>query len=252
MSKPHILVVSALLAILALTACVQATPTLAPVAPVLQPTSTPLPSVDTPSLTAMPATEMSTSQPSQSPAQGQLSSEVVYQVVAAKSKACYRVREQLVRFSFPNDAVGCTSDIEGQVVVRPDGTVVSERSRVQVNLGTLTSDESRRDRFVRRNTLQTDRYPHAVFVPKALIGVLSPLPTEGEVAFQVVGDLTIRDVTREVKWDVAATVMGARVDMEARTAFTFDEFQLERPQVPVVLSVEDPIRLEVSLVWERQ
>jgi len=196
---------------------------------------------------------MPTSQTQQAPAEERgLSSEVVYQVVAAKSKACYRVREQLLRFTFPTDAVGCTSDIEGQVVLQPDGTVVSERSRVQVNLSTLTSDEGRRDQFVRRNTLQTDRYPYAVLVPKALIGVPSPLPTSGQATFQLVGDLTIRDVTREVTWEVTATFTEGQVDMEAKTAFTFNEFQLERPQVPIVLSVEDPIRLEVSIVWERQ
>lgn len=173
-----------------------------------------------------------------------------FRIIAQESQACYRVREQLANVTLPGEAVGCTQDVEGVVMVLPDGTVVPESSRVQVNLSTLTSDESRRDRYVRSNTLETDRYPHATFVPRTIIDMPSPLPASGEVTFQVVGDLTLREVTREVTWEVTATVSGDRILMQAQTEFSFDEFQLERPRVPIVLAVEDPIRLEVSLVWE--
>lgn len=172
-------------------------------------------------------------------------------LVAEESTACYRVREQLVRLSLPSDAVGCTSEMEGQIVVQPDGTIVQEESYIRVNLDTLTSDESRRDRYIKNNTLNTAQYPEAVFVPTALEGVPTPLPTTGEGQFRLVGQLTIRDVTREVVWDVTARATGNRVEAQATTAFTFDDFQLTRPRVPVVLSIEDPIRLEVTTVWER-
>lgn len=176
---------------------------------------------------------------------------VTYGVVSEESEARYRVREQLVGVDLPNDAVGATRAITG-VLVLEGNTVVSEASRFQVDLRTLTSDQARRDNFIRRNTLQTDRYPYAVFVPREVRGLPSPLPTSGEHTFQLIGDLTIREVTRPVTWEVTARVEGDRVIAQARTQFTFADFNLEPPQVPVVLSVDETIRLEIDVVLQRQ
>ena len=57
------------------------------------------------------------------------------------------------------------------------------KSRIQVDLSKLTSDESRRDNFIKGDTLQTNRYPNATFVPKQAEGLSTPLPTDGEVPF---------------------------------------------------------------------
>lgn len=161
--------------------------------------------------------------------------------------ARYLVTEQLARLNLPSDAVGTTSAITGQLVLNVDGTVDSDASSFTVDLSTLTSDSSRRDNFLRTNTLHTNTYPNAVFVPTEVIGLSAPLPTAGPVAFQLIGDLTIRNVTRPVTWDFAGTVQDNALTGAATTAFTFGEFELTQPRVPVVLSVEDNIRLELDL-----
>ncbi len=176
---------------------------------------------------------------------------ITYVVIAEESEARYRVREQLVGVNLPSDAVGTTRAITG-VLVLEGNRVVSEASRFQVDLRTLTSDQARRDNFIRRNTLQADRYPYAVFVPREIQGLPSPLPTSGEHAFRLIGDLTIREATRPVTWEVIARVEGDRVIAQARTQFTFADFGLEPPRVPVVLSVDETIRLEVDAVLQRQ
>ena len=43
--------------------------------------------------------------------------------VTEGSEALYRINEQLARRDLPNDAVGTTSDVEGQIVFSDDGTV---------------------------------------------------------------------------------------------------------------------------------
>ena len=106
--------------------------------------------------------------------------------------ARYRVREQLARLDFPNDAVGETSSISGALVLDEDGSVVAAESRFEVDLRTLKSDSDRRDNYIRRRTLQTEQYPMAVFVPTAIRGAPSPLPTAGEFSFELDGELTIR------------------------------------------------------------
>lgn len=207
----------------------------------------------TPSPTAVPSpTPASNAAPTAAPpsAGAEGADRVIFVVRSEESEARYRVREQLAGFDLPNDAVGTTRAITG-VLVLEGGRVVPEASRFQVDLRTLTSDQARRDNFIRRNTLQADRYPFAVFIPREARGLPTPLPTSGEHAFQLVGDLTLREITRPVTWEVTARVEGDRVVARARTSFTFADFGLEPPRVPVVLSVDETIRLEVDIVLQR-
>jgi polyisoprenoid-binding protein YceI len=105
---------------------------------------------------------------------------------------------------------------------------------------------------VRRNTLETERYPSVVFVPTELRGLPWPLPGAGTVAVTLVGDLTVRETTRRVSWEATASFRGATgLRVRARTAFPFAEFGLRVPRVSVVLGVEDTIRLEADLVLRR-
>jgi polyisoprenoid-binding protein YceI len=158
--------------------------------------------------------------------------------------ARYLVTEQLADQPFPSDAVGETSDVSGVIVLGADGAVVSDGSRFEVDLRTLQSDSSRRDNFIQGNTLQTSTYPLAEFVPTEAIGLPIPLPTGGEVAFQLAGDLTLHGVTRPATWDVSARVEGQSLIGTARTSVTFTDFGMTAPRVFVVLSVDETIRLE--------
>src|SRR4029079_202734 len=91
------------------------------------------------------------------------------------------------------------------------------------------------------------KYPAAVFVPTSVSGLPSPLPTAGDVTFQLTGDLTVHGVTKSVTWDVTATATdGNDLAGPATTSFTLADFWLTQPRVPVVLSVEDTIRLELD------
>ena len=173
---------------------------------------------------------------------------VRYDVVPEGSEVRYRVREQLVGLSFPNDAVGATSAVEGAIVFDAQGRLVPGQSRVTVDLRTLRSDEPRRDNYLRRNTLETERYPTVTFLPAEARGLPAPLPASGTVPFELAGDLTVKDVTRRVGWSATASFEGPRVTVRARTAFRFGDFGLRIPRVSVVLSVDDDIKLEADLV----
>jgi polyisoprenoid-binding protein YceI len=85
-----------------------------------------------------------------------------------------------------------------------------------------------------------------VFVPKQLRNLRFPLPESGDVAFQMLGDLTIRGVTKPVTWDVTAKIAQGSISGEAKTSFTFVDFELEKPRVRSVLSVNDEIGLEYT------
>lgn len=171
-----------------------------------------------------------------------------FEVVPQESTATFRVREQLAGVQFPNDAVGTTGMVSGQLVLREDGTVVSESSKVVVDLRDLKTDDNRRDNFIKSNTLQTNRFPTAEFVPVSLEGAPSPLPAAGEHTFRMIGRLTIRGVTRDQTWDVTARREGNAITGTAKTSFRFGDFNMTQPRVPLVLSIVDDIRVEIDLV----
>jgi polyisoprenoid-binding protein YceI len=170
--------------------------------------------------------------------------------IQSGSKAEYRVREQLARLNLPNDAVGATESMSGALVVRPDGTFTGD-SRLTVDMRTLRTDEPKRDGFVRENTLETNRYPLAEFVPRRYTGLPMPLPTSGGATFKLIGDLTLHGVTAEQTWDVAATLAGDAVNAKATTQFNFAKYKITIPRVFGLLSVEDDIRLELNVRMRR-
>jgi polyisoprenoid-binding protein YceI len=166
------------------------------------------------------------------------------QVAASGNEARYRVREQLAGFDLPNDAVGRSSAVTGGLVLDSAGRVVPADSRITVDISGITSDRDRRDGYVRRRILQTDSFPDVILRPTAVSGLPWPLPSSGSRAFALTGDLTVKGVTRPTTWQVTAAFQGDTVTGLAATAFTFADFGLAQPRVPVVLSVGDTIRLE--------
>jgi polyisoprenoid-binding protein YceI len=208
-----------------------------------------------PAVEAKPTDNISKTQslPSNSSGQTNSTGGLTVKIDAQNSEARYRVREQLVKNDLPNDAVGRTKDISGSITIKPDGTIDSTNSKIVVNVASLKTDQNMRDNFVRRNVLQTAQYPEVTFVPTQVSGLTWPLPQTGPVNFKLSGNLTIRDVTKPVTWEVSGNIQDgntAQASGLAKTTFKFEDFNLNQPQVPVVLSIVDKIDLEVDVVLQ--
>ena len=206
---------------------------------------------------AQPSVPTQANSPAQSAAatqaqeSGPASAAAVLDVVSAQSKARYRVREQLANVSLPIDAVGETPGVTGRVAFGADGGVLPGASQITVDLRQLRSDQRMRDNYVSTNTLQTNRYPTAQFVPAQVTGLPFPLPESGQAEITIAGDLTIRGVTRPVEWTGTAFFQPEGMRVEAKTSFTFDRFQIAKPRAALVLSVADEIRLETEIFFAR-
>ncbi len=162
------------------------------------------------------------------------------------SQASYKVREQLARVNLPSDAVGTTKAVTGELVIQPDGKIVSDRSKFAIDMTKLTSDSAMRDNYIRSNTLQTSTYPQATFVPTAVTGLPSPLPTSGDVSFKLTGNLTVRGITKPVTWDAQAKIAGSDLTGTATTVVKFGDFGMSPPTTMMVLSVVDSIALQID------
>ena len=166
--------------------------------------------------------------------------------IGTGSRARYIVGEQLARQDLPNVAIGETAAVTGSISLDATGRVNPDTSRVSVNLQGLTSDEDRRDRFLRGNALDSNQFPQAEVAVRELPGLPWPLPTSGEASFQLVGDLTVRGETRPVTWAVTARFSPDAVSGRATTSVTFDQFNMDKPSLFFIVSVNDQIDLELD------
>jgi len=175
--------------------------------------------------------------------------------IAEGTKASYRVTERLAGINFPDDAIGTTESVTGSLVLAPDGSINSAQSKLTVDLRTLKSGQDIRDVYVKTRTLETDKFPFAEFVPRSVQGLPSPLPNPeratAQSGFQLLGDLTIHGVTKEVVFTGYATFSRDLVAGRVVTPFTFSTFGLSKPQLARVVSVDDKITLEIEFRMRR-
>ena len=175
---------------------------------------------------------------------GQATPAFTFVVAPDGNSARYRVREQLAGLDLPNDAVGETKEVSGSIGLDKSGSVIPESSRIVVGIDSLKSDKDRRDGYLRRRVLEAEKFPSVDFVITAIRGVKLPVPKSGTRSFTIEGNLTIRGVTRPTTWSATAAFADSVITGKASTKFTFSDFTLTQPRVPVVLSVADTIGLE--------
>ena len=110
----------------------------------------------------------------------------------------------------------------------------------------LRSDRDRRDRFIRENGLESNKFPTAEVAVLELPGLPWPLPGSGGASFQMVSDLTVHGETRPVTWEVKVVFDPEKISGTARAAVTFDQFNMDKPSLAFILSVNDEIDLELD------
>jgi polyisoprenoid-binding protein YceI len=185
------------------------------------------------------------------PATGQAAA-VRYVVTPTGNEGRYRLREKLVGMELPYDAVGTTGGITGAIALDASGKVVPADSKLTIDVTALKSDKDRRDGYVQKRLLETEKYPTVEFVPTAIRGFPAKLPTSGSLNFEMDGNLTVKGVTHPTTWKGTANFQGDRVTGNAYTVFTFDDVQLQKPSVSVILTLADDIRLEYDFALQRQ
>jgi polyisoprenoid-binding protein YceI len=170
-----------------------------------------------------------------------------FAIVAERSLATIRVREQVAAVPAPGDAILTTRAFTGAVVLLPDGNFASG-SAFAADLDTLKSNEPLRDEWIKFNTLNTRVYPRAEFTLSRVSGMPMPIAAQGEWAASLEGTMKIHGVERQVTWPVQVTRSGNEVRVLGATAFKFGDYGMAVPANRLILSVVDDVRLEIDLV----
>ncbi len=145
--------------------------------------------------------------------------------------------------------MGRTNDVEGELQLEQDGVLRGRILLMRIDMRTLTSDQSRRDNFIRQNTLQTDQFPFAEFRSTEAAGPTSSRPGE-EVTFQIPGVMTIKGRERPIVWEARAKLDGTTITGTASAKVKLSDFGVEPPRL-AILSVEDEMTWQVDIVAER-
>ena len=170
------------------------------------------------------------------------------------SKATYTTRERFFNLPAPNFASGSTSAITGDIYLnRTTWELAAEPpSIIKVDISKLQSDQARRDNFIRRQSLESDRYPIVTFVLKRIAGVTQPYRDGTEIKVVLEGDITIRKIRKTVSWQGTARLQGNRLTGKVGTSeLLYADFGI--PKIKLArLEVEDWFRIDVELSAEAQ
>jgi polyisoprenoid-binding protein YceI len=173
----------------------------------------------------------------------------VYRSVPEESEVRYIVDEVLR--TGDNTVVGTTQDVAGDIAVDFANPANSEVGLIRINMRTLQTDSGMRDNATRGMILQSaqDAFEFAEFQPTGISGLPETVPTGEAVSFQIMGDLTVRDVTQSVVFDTTVTISDDnRLTGQAVTTVMREDFGLTIPNVPSVVSVEEEVRVELDFV----
>jgi polyisoprenoid-binding protein YceI len=173
----------------------------------------------------------------------------LYSIVSDQSLAQYEVEEEFVGRG-ANTAVGTTSSIIGQIGLDANGAPLT-CSRFDVDLRTLVSDNSMRDNKLYDETLETGTYPLATFVLTSVEGLNGGLVDGQESTVTLLGNLTLHGVTKLVAWSGTVTLSGETLNGTAAMDLNIADFDMVEPSSNQVLSIDDTIKLSVTIVAQK-
>ena len=174
----------------------------------------------------------------------------LFRIDPEHSEVRFIVTEEL--FGSPKTVVGATNQVAGDIFVDLENLAKTQMGEIRIDVRTLETDDENRNRSLRNLILESrqDEFEFASFKPTALSGLPeTPVAVGDTITFQVTGDLTVRNITNSVTFDVTATLAAKdRLEGSASAGVTREEYQLTIPKAPGVANVSDDVKLEIDFV----
>lgn len=147
---------------------------------------------------------------------------------------------------------GKTHQMQGTLSLDPGAVGDSITVHLEVDLASLDTGMSKRNKHMRENHLETAKYPKAVFDGAA---VLSPAGARLEpgksVPFQIEGTFTIHGVSRRLRCDATATYAtqgkAASIVFSAAFPVTLGDYSIKRPEF-LFLKLAETQQVRVSAI----
>lgn len=159
-----------------------------------------------------------------------------------------------VRFELDEDlrgqritVVGTTDQIAGELAVDLADLSAAQVGTIQINARTLLTDNNFRNRAIQNEILDTGTYEFITFTPTSITGLSGSAGIGEQVIFSIQGNLTIRDITQPVIFNVVATANNQnQIQGSASTTINRNDFGLVIPSVRNVANVEEEVELYID------
>jgi polyisoprenoid-binding protein YceI len=172
-----------------------------------------------------------------------------FRIVGSESEACYQVGEIFLDESSYNLAVGSTKSIDGEIAIDMNNVANSQIGEIVINISEFKSDRPQRDGIIRRRWLESNNFPLARLTNARAVGLPQGAYTEGEtLKFQVVGDLTIREVTRETTFDATGKLENGMLVVVAVANTLMTDFGFDPPFIAQQVRANNELRIVLNLV----
>lgn len=174
----------------------------------------------------------------------------VFEINSQESEARFKLNEVLR--GVDNLVVGTSSNLAGQIAFNPDDLLSAQVGTIAVDARTLATDSNLRNNTLRNDILFAFVYEQIIFEPTEITGLPNAVTVGETVAFDLTGDLTIRDVTNPVTFSVTAQlVTPEQLEGVATTTVTRADYQLEIPSAPGVADVDNEVVIEFEFVADQ-
>jgi polyisoprenoid-binding protein YceI len=177
------------------------------------------------------------------------SEQIVFHIVAEESEVRFILNEVLR--GVPTTVTGRTNQVAGDIAVDFETPTESEVGSIRVNVRTMLTDNEFRNRAIRGQILQSarDEFEFSEFKPTALEGLPETVTMGEAFSFKLSGDLTVRDITKPVTFDITVTpVSEERLEGTAVATVQRGDYNLTIPSAPGVADVSEDVRLEIDFV----
>lgn len=162
--------------------------------------------------------------------------------ISSGSQAGYRVHEILNGQNVT--VVGRTNKVTGGA--QAQGSQMT-KANITVDLDSVATDSHGRDKYFRSKALDTSEFPNATFTLTQPADLAS-LGSGGAEKVQMVGDLTIKGVTKKVTLDAQATLGADRkITVIGSIPIQWSDFGIQAPDLGFV-KVDSSGSVEFSLV----
>jgi polyisoprenoid-binding protein YceI len=192
------------------------------------------------------ATVAAAQEPTATPAAA-TGSATVYRIDADQSEARYEVGETFFQGNRFAVAIGRTKGIAGDVLVDFANPANSQIGTIVIDVSQLTSDEGRRDNYIRNNALQSSRFPQATFTPTKIEGLPASAQPGDTLTLKVTGDLTVKETTKPVTFDVTLKTADNQLTGTATTEILLSDFGAGPIQL-AMLQTEDKAKLVFEFI----
>jgi polyisoprenoid-binding protein YceI len=190
---------------------------------------------------AVPITTMNTNDASSVAADGS----TLYAIESGASEATFTI-DEVLRGS-PKTVMGTTDQVSGQIAFDPSDPSSLQVGTVLIDARTLQTDDSSRTRVLNNQILSTEQYEYISLTPTSLSGLPDAVAVGVPFTFQLTGDLTIRDTTRPVTFDVTATLgEDGNLTGTATSTIQYSDWGISIPSVPFVANVGDQVVLGLN------